>query len=416
MSGGLEVADVFRDGAARFEARYGHMVSREQRQVIRAVVRCRTAALGGHVYRCEDCNHEKIQYNSCRNRHCPKCQAMARSAWLEQRESELLPIPYFHLVFTIPHKLGPLALDNKRVVYGILFRAAAETVCQLAADPKHLGAKVGCLMVLHSWGQNLMHHPHAHAIVTGGGISTDGNRWVRCKRSKKSKKDFFIHVEVLSAVFRGKFIDLLKQAYTSGQLSFHGRLKLHSSKAAFETLLRQSVRQDWVVYAKRPFSSPTRVLKYLARYTHRVAISNQRLVDMQKGRVRFRYKDYAHGHETKLMTLSTDEFMRRFLMHTLPKGFVRIRYYGFLANRCREKQLNLCRRLLGVPVPADASSRQETPQDQDPEPSTPSEMCPVCKQGRLVVTHVFMPAHQLRPRRPHFLQRSDITRPYLDSS
>jgi len=254
MSDGLEVADVFRDGATRFEARYGHVVSREQRQVIRAVTRCRTAALGGHVYRCQECGHEKIQYNSCRNRHCPKCQAMARAAWLAQRESELLPIPYFHLVFTIPHELGPLALQNKRVVYGILFRAAAQTAAELAADPKHLGAKIGCMMVPHTWGQNLMHHPHVHAVVSGGGISADGTRWVHCKKSKKSNKPFFIPVRVLSAVFRGKFIAQLKQAYASGQLVFHGRLKPHSKPAAFQALLRKAVSQDWVVYAKRPFS------------------------------------------------------------------------------------------------------------------------------------------------------------------
>lgn len=400
----LEVADVFRDGASRFESQYGHMLSREQRQVWRAVVRCRTAALGGHAQRCIDCGHERIQYNSCRNRHCPKCQAMARSAWLQKREAELLPIPYFHLVFTLPHELGPLALQNKSVVYGILFRAAAETLRELAADPKHLGAQIGSLMVLHTWGQNLMHHPHVHAIVTGGGISPDGNRWVPCKRSKKSGKHFLFHVEVLSQVFRGKFIALLKQAFASAQLSFHGQLQPFGDQAAFQRLLNQAARQPWVVYAKRPFSSPNCVLKYLARYTHRVAISNQRLVELKEGQVRFRYKDYAAGHQTKVMPLSTEEFMRRFLMHTLPAGFVRIRYYGFLSNRFRQQQLRHCRRLLGIAASADEPSNAEPVSVEDFEP-TSSERCPVCKQGRLIVAHVVTPVFPLRPRRPHFLRK-----------
>ncbi|MFH1605493.1 MAG: IS91 family transposase [Pseudomonadota bacterium] len=410
MSTGFEVADVFRDATARFEARYGHMVSREQRQVIRAVTRCRTAALGGHVYRCEDCGHEKIQYNSCRNRHCPKCQAMARSAWLAQRESELLPIPYFHLVFTIPHELAPLALQNKRVVYGILFQAAAQTVTQLAADPKHLGATIGCLIVLHTWGQNLMHHPHLHAIVSGGGISGDGTRWVHCKQSKKSDKKFLLPVRVLSAVFRGKFIARLKQAFASCQLSFHGQLQGDASPDAFETLLRRATCRDWVVYAKRPFSSPNCVLKYLARYTHRVAISNQRLVDIYDGCVRFRYKDYADAQQTKIMKLSTEEFMRRFLMHTLPAGFVRIRYYGFLANRCRQRQLKRCRQLLGVLL-AQEDTNQDPPQaSEEPEPAADAMRCPICKIGLLIPRGTLLPDLPQPVGAPHYLR---ATRPHL---
>ena len=416
MSGDLEVADVFRDGATRFEARYGHVVSREQRQVIRAVTRCRTAALGGHVYRCQDCGHEKIQYNSCRNRHCPKCQAMARAAWLEQRESELLPIPYFHLVFTIPHELGPLALQNKRIVYGILFRAATQTAAELAADPKHLGAKIGCMMVLHTWGQNLMHHPHVHALVSGGGISADGTRWVHCKKSKKSNKPFFIPVRVLSAVFRGKFIAQLKQACASGQLAFHGQLKPYAEPAAFQSLLRKAVSQDWVVYAKRPFSSPSCVLKYLARYTHRVAISNQRLIDMRDGFVRFRYKDYAHAQQAKVMTLATEEFMRRFLMHTLPGGFVRIRYNGFLALRCRKRQLKRCRQLLGVPVAQESACQDEPPARQDTEPATDATRCPACKTGILALMGTLLPHPPLRVRAPHFLRTPHTRADYNDSS
>ncbi len=416
MSSGLEVADVFRDGAARFEARYGHVVSREQRQVIRAVTRCRTAALGGHVYRCQECGHEKIQYNSCRNRHCPKCQAMARAAWLEQRESELLPIPYFHLVFTIPHELGPLVLQNKRAVYGILFRAAAQTATELAAQSKHLGAKIGCMMVLHTWGQNLMHHPHVHAVVSGGGISANGTRWVHCKKSKKSAKPFFIPVRVLSAVFRGKFIAQLKQAYASGQLTFHGQLQPYAKPAAFQTLLRKAVSHDWVVYAKRPFSSPSCVLKYLARYTHRVAISNQRLIDMRDGFVRFRYKDYAHEQQTKVMTLASEEFMRRFLMHTLPGGFVRIRYYGFLALRCRTRQLKRCRQLLGVPLAQESTHQDEPQATQDAEPAVDTTRCPACKTGVLAVKCMLSPHPPLHVRAPHFLRTPHARAAYNDSS
>lgn len=416
MSGDLEVADVFRDGAARFEARFGPVVSREQRQVMRAVTRCRTAALGGHVYCCQDCGHEKIQYNSCRNRHCPKCQAMARSAWLDQRESELLPIPYFHLVFTIPHELGPLALQNKRVVYGILFRAAAQTVSELAADPTHLGAKIGCMMVLHTWGQNLMHHPHVHAVVSGGGISTDGTRWVSCKKSKKARKPFFIHVRVLSAVFRGKFIAHLKQAHASGQLAFHGQTQPHTEPGAFERLLRKAVSKDWVVYAKRPFSSPSCVLKYLARYTHRVAISKERLIDMRDGIVRFRYKDYAHARQMKVMPLATEEFMRRFLMHTLPSGFVRIRYYGFLALRCRQHQLSRCRQLLNVPLALEPDRQAEPTKSEDAEPAADSARCPACKTGTLTTKCTLLPHPALRVRAPHFLRTPHTSATYNDSS
>lgn len=412
-----EVADVFRDGATRFESRYGHMLSREQRQVCRAVLRCRTAALGGHLQRCDHCGHERIQYNSCRNRHCPKCQAMARSAWLAARESELLPIPYFHLVFTLPHQLGPLALQNKQVIYGMLFRAAANTLRELAADPKHLGAETGCLMVLHTWGQNLMHHPHVHAIVTGGGISPDSRHWVACKRSKKSCQDFFIHVKVLSALFRGKFIALLKQAFESGQLSFPGQLEPLAQKQAFERLLTLAVQRPWIVYAKRPFSSASCVLKYLARYTHRVAISNRRIVDMTDGQVRFRYKDYAAGQQTKTLQLSTEEFMRRFLMHTLPTNFVRIRYYGFLANRHRQKNLQHCRQLLGVSATHGEGDGLDKTESVDlPDKLINPKQCPTCERGKLVVIHVVEPTHRLPPRRPHFPKQPTRVAAVLDSS
>ncbi len=416
MNTTLEVADVFRDGEDRFGMQYGRTLSPSQHQVLRAVGRCRTAALGGHIQRCDGCDHQQIQYNSCRNRHCPKCQAMARAAWLDKRESELLPVPYFHVVFTLPHELASLALQNQRIVYGILFQAASQTLLEIAADPKHLGAKIGCLMVLHTWGQNLMHHPHVHAIVTGGGLSPDGSRWIHGRRSKRGKA-FFAPVKVLSRVFRGKFIALLKEAFASDGLGFYGQLKPLSNPPAFEQLLNKAVRHDWVVYAKRPFSSPLCMLKYLARYTHRVAISNQRLVGLNEGRVSFRYKDYASGQHDKVMTLETPEFMRRFLMHTLPKRFVRIRYYGFLANRQRNQHLDLCRKLLGVasapsePPPDDAIPTEDGDSLQQTGPT-----CPQCQSGKLIIVDLIAPSPPLRLRRPHMLTARDTFAKWFDTS
>jgi len=328
---------------------------------------------------------------------------MARAAWLEKRESELLPISYFHVVFTLPHELAPLALQNKRVVYDILFRAAADTLLQLAADPKHLGANIGFHMVLHTWGQNLMHHPHAHAIVTGGGLSLDGTRWIDCRR--QGRRHFFLPVRILSRVFRGKFIALLKQAFVTGQLVFHGRLKPFANTRAFEQLLTTSVRKDWVVYAKRPFGGPSQVLKYLARYTHRVAISNQRLLGLRDGQVSFGYKDYADGQQNKVMTLSTSEFIRRFLMHVLPSHFVRIRYYGFLANRYRNERLDQCRRLLGVPsAPNPPTDQVEIPTEDSDGPCL-SEMCPACGRKSLVIVEVIPAMRPVPLRRPYILIR-----------
>jgi hypothetical protein len=415
MSAALEVADVFRDGESAFIARYGRALRGVQRQALRAVIRCRTAELGGHVQRCESCGQQRIQYNSCRNRHCPKCQALARATWLQKRESELLPVPYFHVVFTVPHELAPLALQNQRVVYGLLFQAAARTLLEIAADPRHLGARVGCLMVLHTWGQNLMHHPHVHAIVTGGGLSPDGSRWIYGKRSKR-RRPFFAPVEVLSRVFRGKFIHLLKQAFASGKLSWHGQLQPLRDPAVFEQRLNHAVRHDWVVYAKRPFSSPTCVLKYLARYTHGVAISNRRLVALHDGQVTFRYKDYADRQQSKILSLQTQEFIRRFLLHTLPRGFVRIRYYGFLANRQRNERLDHCRRLLGVePEPTQVAEEKALLA----EPLAPQELCrkcPACQRGKLVIVEVVPPVPRLQPRRPHILTSRVAFPQPLDSS
>jgi hypothetical protein len=380
----LEVADVFRDHGDAFLDRYGDMLSPEQRRALRDISACRTAALGGHVEECTECGHQRIAYNACRNRHCPKCQATAAAQWMEAREAELLPVEYYHVVFTLPAALGPIALQNPREVYGLLFRAAAETLQQIAADPKHLGAEVGFLAVLHTWGQNLEHHPHVHCVVPGGGLSPDGSRWIACPPG------FFLPVRVLSRVFRGKFLAMLRNAFEQGNLSFHGKLAVLADAGEFQRRLTASAQTEWVVYAKPPFGGPEQVLKYLARYTHRVAISNRRLVALEDGEVKFHWKDYAHGGGQKTMTLKATEFIRRFLLHVLPSGFVRIRHYGFLANRvCREK-LALCRALLGV---------EEAPVPVAPEPATEpkatvageaaASVCPSCGEGRMVIVASF---------------------------
>lgn len=415
MRPALEVADIFRrHGPAYRRAHEGHL-GRVEHRVMSAIEMCRTAALGGHAEACTDCDYSHIAYNSCRNRHCPKCQAMARAAWLEKREGELLPVPYFHVVFTLPHELAPLALQNKRVVYGLLFRAASRTLLEVAADPKHLGAQIGCLMVLHTWGQNLMHHPHVHAVVTGGGLSPDGSRWVHSKTSGR-RQPFFAPAKILSRVFRGKFIALLKQAFTSGELGFHGQLQPLSDAAAFEGLLNKAVRHDWVVYAKRPFASPSCVLKYLARYTHRVAISNQRLVTLGEGQVSFRYKDYADDQQAKIMCLSTPEFIRRFLMHTLPSRFVRIRYFGLSANRNRDTRLDKCRCLLGVAPGAESPDQDAETLADRPDESLNAEICPVCRRGTLVRIDLARAGDRSPPPRPHLLTSAPVKTAYVDTS
>jgi Putative transposase/Transposase zinc-binding domain len=380
----LEVADVFRDHGDAFLDRYGDTLSPEQRRALRDIAACRTAVLGGHVEECDRCGHQRIAYNSCRNRHCPKCQATAAAQWMEAREAELLPVEYYHVVFTLPAVLGPIALQNRREVYNILFRAAAETLQQIAADPKHLGAEIGFLAVLHTWGQNLEHHPHVHCVVPGGGLSPDGSQWVACEPG------YFLPVPVLSRVFRGKFLALLGSAFDQGKLSFHGKLRVLASPDEFQRRLTASTQTEWVVHAKRPFGGPEQVLKYLARYTHRVAISNRRLVALENGEVKFHWKDYAHGGGQKTMTLKATEFIRRFLLHVLPSGFVRIRHYGFLANRvCREK-LALCRARLGVEttpepvVPEPAAAPQETVEGQ-----AVTNVCPSCGAGRMVIVAAF---------------------------
>jgi len=380
----LEVAEVFRQFSEDYLTKYG--ASAIQRRALRDIQVCRTAALGGHLEACDHCGHQRPAYNSCRNRHCPKCQAMTRAHWMRAREAELLPVPYFHVVFTLPEALGPLALQNPAVVYGILFRAASETLLEVATNPKRLGAKIGFLAVLHTWGQNLMHHPHVHCVVPAGGLSKDRTAWV------PGREKFFLPVRVLSRVFRGKFIDFLKQAARRGKLTFHGNLASLANPHAFEQLLDQVVRHDWVVYAKRPFGGPQQVLKYLARYTHRVAISNQRLLRFENGQVTFSWKDYARGNKQSTMTLAATEFMRRFLLHVLPSSFVKIRYYGFMANRCRKANIALARTLLGqLPTAAKAElppneAHPTAIPDAEPTKDTISPgpgKCPVCGEGHM---------------------------------
>jgi hypothetical protein len=376
----LEVADILRVHGPAYEEAYGELLSSQQRRVLRDLVRCRTAELGGHVEECERCGHRRIAYNSCRNRHCPKCQAAARAHWLEERAAELLPTEYFHLVATLPDEIGPLALQNPRVVYGMLFRASAETLLQIAADPAHLGAEIGFLSVLHTWGQNLHLHPHVHCVVSGGGLAPGGDRWVACRPG------FFLPVRVLSRVFRGKFLSYMEDAFRQGRLSCHGRLQYLAEAAAFFDLTAALRQKEWVVYAKPPWGGPEQVLKYLARYTHRVAISNSRLVKIEDDQVHFTWKDYADGHTEKTLVLPAFEFIRRFLQHVLPSGFVRIRHYGLLANRHRGEKLRRCRSLLGVSTPTGdgASAPEPAPACQEATEALPSwVLCPSCGQGRM---------------------------------
>jgi hypothetical protein len=353
----------------------------EQRRALNDLTACRTAALGGHVLECPECGHQQIAYNSCGNRHCPTCRATASARWLEARAGELLPVPYFHLVFTLPDALDPIALANPRLVYDLLLRCAAETVLAVAANPDHLGARTGVLAVLHTWGQALQFHPHVHCVVPGGGLSFDRTRWVG------ARPDFFLPVRALGRVFRGKFLEGLRAASAAGRLRLSGRCGDEAAEE-FERLASEAVRTDWVVYAKRPFGGPEVVLKYLARYTHRVAISDSRLLDFEDGVVSFRYKDYAHGDRKRVMKLSAREFVRRLLLHVLPAGFVRIRHYGILSNRQRHGDLALCRELL---IGGEATEPEAVGMVEDAESITPTRVCPNCGAGRMIVIAEFPP-------------------------
>ena len=376
----VEVADVIRQYGEAFLAQYGSTLTADQRRALRALAACRTAALGGHVQRCLDCGHERIAYNSCRNRHCPKCQALARARWLEREAQWLLPVEYHHVVFTLPQEVAELALANRAVLYQALFAAASATLRDVAANPRWLGAQIGVLMVLHTWGQNLHHHPHVHCVVTGGGLSCDASaqidaapRWVACRPG------FFLPVRVLSRVFRGKFLDGLRNAFEQGELVLPSHLQTLAIPSARAAWWKTLYARDWVVYSKRPFGGPQQVLKYLARYTHRVAISNSRLEKLDEGRVTFRYKDYADGGRTKRLTLDAEEFLRRFVQHVLPRAFVKVRHYGLLANGQRQARLSVCRRLLLVATVAAAVPNAET---VPIEPAQP-RCCPECGSTRL---------------------------------
>jgi hypothetical protein len=400
----LEVADIFRDhGPAWRRANAGH-VSLDQLKVMSAIERCRTAALGGHVARCEDCAHTVIAYNSCRNRHCPKCQGAAATEWLAEREAELLPVPYYHVVFTLPARIADIAYQNKAVIYDLLFKASAETVRTIAADPKHLGARIGITAVLHSWGSALTHHPHIHMIVPGGGIALDGGRWVSCR------PNFFLPVRVLSRLFRRLFLAMLDAAHRAGQLQFFGANMALVEPQLFAAYLAPVRKTEWVVYSKRPFGGPEAVLAYLARYTHRVAISNRRLIAADATGVTFKWKDYRiEGPERyKLMKLTISEFIRRFLIHVLPSGFHRIRHYGLLANGNRAANIARARELLSAsPTVAETGAAEAATTD---ERSLQSRPCPCCG-GRMIIIETFARGCQpkYRPTKPTLIIRIDTS-------
>jgi Putative transposase/Transposase zinc-binding domain len=399
----LEVADIFRDhGPAWRQANAGH-VSLGQLKVMSAIESCRTAALGGHVARCEKCAHTVIAYNSCRNRHCPKCQGAAAKEWLAAREAELLPVPYFHVVFTLPAQIVDIAYQNKAVIYDLLFKASAETLITIAADPEHLGARVGVLSVLHTWGSALAHHPHVHMIVPGGGISLDDRGWVSCRPG------FFLPVRVLSRLFRRLFLEKLVAAHQAGELQFYGNHVPLMDARAFAAYLAPLRNSEWVVYSKRPFGGPKEVLRYLARYTHRVAISNRRLIALDDNSVTFKWKDYRiEGPERdKVMTLATHEFIRRFLIHVLPSGFHRIRYYGLFATTTRAENIARARKLLAVPMlPIDINAASANAN----EPQTPEHPCPCCG-GRMIIIETFErgSSPHYRPTTPAAVIRIDTS-------
>jgi len=381
-----EVADVFRSHGAAFLKTWGSRTSPVQRRALRAISLCRTATLGGHKRRCDRCGHEEISYNSCRDRHCPKCQGPARARWLDARENDLLDVPYFHVVFTLPAKLAHLALQNKRRLYGMLFRTVSETLLTIGKDPKHLGAEIGFLAVLHTWGQNLNHHPHIHCLVPGGGISPLADEWISCPER------FLLPVRVLSRLFRRKFLDHLTTAYKTGNLMLEGTLTPLRDTQNWQRLLTDLKTTDWVVYAKPPFGGPQQVLKYLARYTHRVAISNRRLLALKDGTVSFQWTDYTHGNSPRVMSLEAVEFIRRFLLHVLPTGFMRIRYYGFSANRLRNTKLALARELIAQTSGSHTSTCQvSSPSTGESGQEAQPGLCPACKKGRLILIGTLHP-------------------------
>lgn len=387
----LELADIVAAAAHRFTDHPPAWFTWLHRKVLTAIERCRTAAMGGHLDQCSGCGHRAISYNSCRNRHCPKCQSQARDRWLEARRAELLPTPYAHVVFTLPHQLAPLALQNKEVIYGLLFRASAQTLIEIASDPRRLGAEIGFFSVLHTWNQKLQHHPHVHCVVAAGGLARDHTRWVHPRSSR-----FFLPKDVLSEVFRGKFIEGLRQAHASGQLRFHGKLQGWSQPRLFQSLVRQLFALRWVTYCKPPFGGPEQVLRYLGAYTHRIAISNRRLVRFDNDEVTFRWRDSAHSNTKRFLTLPVDEFLRRFLLHVLPRGLVRIRHFGYLAARRRSILLALAKQLL--PASASAEIAPAAGCSHAPEKPLPLWTCPLCGGSMILIER--LTATQVRLRSP----------------
>jgi len=387
MGRSVDVAAVFRaHGEAYRRRRHGSLPLRHLR-AMHAIERCRTAEMGGHVDACDHCGHLRISYNSCRNRHCPRCQYLTKERWLEARKAEVLPVPYVHLVFTLPEALRPLALRNQKVIYTILFRAVSETVKEIAGNPKHLGAKIGCIAILHTWSQTLIDHPHIHCIVTGGGLSPEGDRWIGAQEA------YFLPDKVLSRLFRSKFLHYLREVYESGKLTFPGTIAHLEERDHFQRLLTDLYQKEWVVYCKEPFRDPQQVLHYLGRYTHRVAIANDRLIKLDDKRVTFRYRDSKEKNRTKLMTLDADEFIRRFLLHILPDGFTKIRYYGLLSNRNRKRLIAQCRNLLGVPQ---KEQQEHTPKEGWEETllritGIDVRICPKCRQGTMVLVETLLP-------------------------
>ena len=384
---GLELATVFRQVGPEYRRGHTGTLSRAQLRVMSAIEHCRTATLGGHVEQCDACGHQRIAFNSCRDRHCPKCQSLTRAQWLEDRRAELLPVEYFHVVFTVPQPIEAIAYQNKALLYDMLFKATAQTLRTIAADPKHLGAEIGFIAVLHTWGQNLMHHPHLHCIVPGGGISLARKRWIPCRPG------VFQPVRGVSRLLRRLLHELLRAAFERNEIKFFNAMAPLQDAQAFEQFLAPAASAEWVVYAKAPFGGPEQVLEYLGRYTHRVAIANSRLVDFSDGSVAFRWKDYRHEGKPKVMRLPAAEFTRRFLLHVLPPGLQRIRHYGLLANRTRDAKLERCRELLGVTPPA--------PTEQDPDEDYRDRYlrltgvslvdCPACKRGRMVCIETLLP-------------------------
>ena len=385
-----EVADIFREFGSRY--RQAHKLTKQMHKVMNSIERCRTSALGGHVDECTNCGHIRISYNSCRNRHCPKCQGLAKEKWLLARERDLLPVGYFHMVFTIPSELNTLTLQNQKLIYNILFKASSETLMELGKDPKYLGAEIGHISILHTWGQNLMDHPHVHSIVPAGGLSLDGERWIN------TRKKFFMPIKVISRVYRGKFMAYFKETCHKGKIRFEGQLKGLSNPDGLKSLMKDLYKKEWVVYCKEPFKNPKRVMKYLGRYTHRVAISNDRIIKIENEKVSFRWKDYADGNNKKVMTIDGEEFIRRFLLHVLPHNFVKIRHYGLLSNRSRKTKLKKSQDIFGVKNDNLEVIKPTWQEILLQVKGIDVRVCPICGQGQMMSKELLTPRAYSPPK------------------